>query len=45
MALPRRHPRKCLPVDLVVAAAAVAVAIEPQEHRRSVDKTTLSLQL
>jgi hypothetical protein len=29
MALPRRHPRKCLPVALVVAA--VAVAIESQD--------------
>ena len=41
MALPLRHPRKCLLVDLVVAAAAVA--IEPQTM--TLPKTTLSFQL
>jgi hypothetical protein len=43
MALPRRHPRKCLPVALVVAA--VAVAIESQDLDARVGKTALSLQL
>jgi hypothetical protein len=41
MALPPRHPRKCLPVDLVVAAVAVAIELEIL----TLDKTTLSFQL